>query len=96
MQRVDHEQPLQPRDPELEMIRGRAARRLREDHDLNRILGGRETEIYQRWLSSDTTAAREACWHEMKAIDALRQAIRADEDAGKLAAEEIRRLNAGR
>lgn len=96
MKAADHDMPLAPRDPELDVIRGRAARRLREDHDLGRILEARETEIYRRWLGADTTTAREACWYEMRAVEALRDAIRAEEDAGKIAADEIRRLNAGR
>ncbi len=93
---ADHDAPYVPQDPEVDVIRGRAAARLRADPDLNRILDTRERESITRWKASTSPEARDAYWYEVKAIEALRGALRAEEDAGKKAAHEIAALNARR
>lgn len=51
------------------------AKELEVNETLLAIFAALEGEIIERWKGSDTTAKREACYYEIRALEGLRDAI---------------------
>lgn len=61
--------------PTSKQRRAKQARALLENEALTDIFDEREAEIVQRWKGSDSPDKREACYHELIALEGLRDAI---------------------
>ena len=69
--------------PTKKQQRIKEAKKLLENQTLLEIFSERDREIYERWKGSANAGVREECYHEIRALDGLRDAIYAagtDED----------------
>lgn len=61
--------------PTSKQKRTKQAKELLENETLTEIFEEREQEIIDRWKGSNTVEKRETCYHELTALEGLRDAI---------------------